>query len=136
MCVWSHTKLGISVCVCGYCEIGHNAKGNGRTMRKLLAISSQISKQIAKTIFLHFKKGLPTSLHPFAFPIHTHIELGILICCYFAGPTCRYTKGSWTECDAKTNMRTRTLNLKKGESNCQSTRTVQKKCKKGEQNVR
>ncbi|KAH8301908.1 hypothetical protein KR044_000505 [Drosophila immigrans] len=46
------------------------------------------------------------------------------------GPTCRYTKSSWTECDAKTNMRTRTLSLKKGESNCLPTRTMQKACKK------
>ncbi|KAH8365922.1 hypothetical protein KR093_007397 [Drosophila rubida] len=46
------------------------------------------------------------------------------------GPTCRYAKSSWTECDAKTNMRTRTLSLKKGESHCLPTRTMQKACKK------
>ncbi|XP_037932835.1 uncharacterized protein LOC119667605 [Teleopsis dalmanni] len=44
--------------------------------------------------------------------------------------TCRYTKSAWTECDAKTNMRSRTLTLKKGEANCLPTRTMQKKCKK------
>ncbi|ALC42974.1 miple2 [Drosophila busckii] len=44
--------------------------------------------------------------------------------------TCRYAKGAWTECDAKTNIRTRTLTLKKGEPNCQPTRTMQKMCKK------
>ncbi|XP_034483749.1 uncharacterized protein LOC117788917 [Drosophila innubila] len=44
--------------------------------------------------------------------------------------TCRYTKSSWTECDTKTNMRTRTLSLKKGDSNCLPTRSMQKTCKK------
>ncbi|KAM8710373.1 hypothetical protein ACLKA7_017062 [Drosophila subpalustris] len=44
--------------------------------------------------------------------------------------TCRYSKSSWTECDTKTNMRTRTLSLKKGDSNCLPTRTMQKACKK------
>ncbi|XP_055620735.1 protein FAM133-like isoform X2 [Toxorhynchites rutilus septentrionalis] len=43
---------------------------------------------------------------------------------------CRYTKGPWTECDAKTNTRSRTLALKKGETSCVQTRTIQKKCKK------
>ncbi|XP_058463885.1 uncharacterized protein LOC131438098 isoform X2 [Malaya genurostris] len=43
---------------------------------------------------------------------------------------CRYTKGPWTECDAKTNTRSRTLSLKKGEPSCVQTRTIQKKCKK------
>jgi pleiotrophin len=44
---------------------------------------------------------------------------------------CRYTKGPWTECDAKSNQRTRTLTLKKGnEDSCVPTRTIQKKCKK------
>ncbi|EDW57128.2 uncharacterized protein [Drosophila virilis] len=45
-------------------------------------------------------------------------------------PSCRYAKSSWTDCDAKTNMRTRTLSLKRGESQCPPTRTIQKKCKK------
>ncbi|XP_030385120.1 uncharacterized protein LOC115632208 isoform X1 [Scaptodrosophila lebanonensis] len=44
--------------------------------------------------------------------------------------TCRYAKSAWSDCDAKTNLRTRTLTLKKGESNCLPTRTMQKKCKK------
>ncbi|XP_021696929.1 protein FAM133A isoform X4 [Aedes aegypti] len=43
---------------------------------------------------------------------------------------CRYTKGPWTECDAKSNTRSRTLSLKKGEQSCVQTRTIQKKCKK------
>lgn len=43
---------------------------------------------------------------------------------------CRYTKGPWSECDAKS-MRSRVLTLKKGESSCVQTRTIQKKCKKG-----
>ncbi|XP_034136496.1 uncharacterized protein LOC117588997 [Drosophila guanche] len=45
--------------------------------------------------------------------------------------TCRYAKSAWSNCDAKTNMRTRILSLKKGEQNCLPTRTIQKKCKKG-----
>lgn len=47
-----------------------------------------------------------------------------------ADSQCRYTKGPWTECDAKTNTRSRTLSLKKGEQTCVQTRTIQKKCKK------
>ncbi|XP_065074535.1 uncharacterized protein LOC135698458 isoform X2 [Ochlerotatus camptorhynchus] len=43
---------------------------------------------------------------------------------------CRYTKGPWTECEAKSNTRSRTLSLKKGEQSCVQTRTIQKKCKK------
>jgi len=45
--------------------------------------------------------------------------------------SCRYTKGAWSECDTKSNMRSRTLTLKKGEGSCVPTRTIQKKCKKG-----
>lgn len=44
--------------------------------------------------------------------------------------TCRYAKSAWTECDLKTNTRSRTLTLKKGEPNCLPTRTMEKKCKK------
>lgn len=41
-------------------------------------------------------------------------------------------KGAWSECDPKNNMRSRTLTLKKGDqSNCEGTKTIQKKCKKG-----
>ncbi|XP_049540845.1 uncharacterized protein LOC125954505 isoform X1 [Anopheles darlingi] len=47
-----------------------------------------------------------------------------------ANSQCRYSKGPWTECDAKTNTRSRTLSLKKGETSCVQTRTIQKKCKK------
>ncbi|KAL0279920.1 UNVERIFIED_CONTAM: hypothetical protein PYX00_001371 [Menopon gallinae] len=44
---------------------------------------------------------------------------------------CRYVKGQWTECDPDTKHRTRTLRLKKGdESQCEQTKTIQKKCKK------
>ncbi|KAL1130506.1 hypothetical protein AAG570_011752 [Ranatra chinensis] len=51
---------------------------------------------------------------------------------------CRYEKGAWSECDPKTNMRTRTLTLKdtkKKDGNaaqvtCEPTKTIQKKCKK------
>ncbi|XP_017126939.1 uncharacterized protein LOC108145838 [Drosophila elegans] len=45
--------------------------------------------------------------------------------------TCRYAKSAWSNCDDKTNVRTRVLSLKKGEQNCLPTRTIQKKCKKG-----
>ncbi|XP_055701606.1 uncharacterized protein LOC129800896 isoform X2 [Phlebotomus papatasi] len=44
--------------------------------------------------------------------------------------SCRYVKSAWSECDAKTNQRSRTLTLKKGEEGCVQTRTIQKKCKK------
>ncbi|CAK9803017.1 hypothetical protein ANTPLA_LOCUS3415 [Anthophora plagiata] len=44
--------------------------------------------------------------------------------------SCRYVKGQWSECDSKTNTRSRTLNLKKGDKSCEQTRTIQKKCKK------
>lgn len=43
--------------------------------------------------------------------------------------SCRYTKGAWTECDPKTNTRSRTLTLKKGEGSCVQSRTIQKKCR-------
>ncbi|XP_018572891.1 midkine-A-like [Anoplophora glabripennis] len=44
---------------------------------------------------------------------------------------CRYSKGAWSECDPKTNQRSRTLTLKKGnQTSCESTKTIQKKCKK------
>ncbi|XP_015190212.1 PREDICTED: uncharacterized protein LOC107073885 isoform X2 [Polistes dominula] len=44
--------------------------------------------------------------------------------------SCRYVKGQWSECDSKTNTRSRTLNLKKGDKSCEQTKTIQKKCKK------
>ncbi|EDV50028.1 uncharacterized protein LOC6545136 [Drosophila erecta] len=47
------------------------------------------------------------------------------------GSTCRYAKSAWSNCDQKTNMRSRVLSLRKGEQNCLPTRTIQKKCKKG-----
>lgn len=45
---------------------------------------------------------------------------------------CRYVKGAWSDCDAKSNTRSRTLTLKKGDqASCEQTKTIQKKCKKG-----
>ncbi|XP_026741249.1 uncharacterized protein LOC113503436 isoform X1 [Trichoplusia ni] len=45
--------------------------------------------------------------------------------------TCRYVRGAWSECDSKTNIRSRKLTLKKGDpSSCESIKTIQKKCKK------
>ncbi|XP_043287310.1 uncharacterized protein [Venturia canescens] len=43
---------------------------------------------------------------------------------------CRYTQGQWSECDPKTNTRTRSLTLKKGDKSCEQSKTIQKKCKK------
>lgn len=49
---------------------------------------------------------------------------------------CRYEKGPWSECDAKTNTRSRQLTLKKKadgtttSTTCEPTKTIQKKCKK------
>ncbi|KAL4717541.1 hypothetical protein ACJJTC_000690 [Scirpophaga incertulas] len=44
---------------------------------------------------------------------------------------CRYVRSAWSECDSKTNMRSRVLNLKKGDPNsCERTKTIQKKCRK------
>lgn len=54
---------------------------------------------------------------------------------------CRYEKGPWSECDPKTNLRARTLKLKKktdgtdSQANCEPTKTIQKKCKKGNKNI-
>lgn len=51
---------------------------------------------------------------------------------FFLLEPCKYVKGSWSECDPKTNMRSRTLTLKKGDqAACEATKTIQKKCKKG-----
>ncbi|XP_046977405.1 uncharacterized protein LOC124543287 [Vanessa cardui] len=45
--------------------------------------------------------------------------------------TCRYVRGAWSECDPKTNIRSRTLTLKKGDpASCERAKTIQKKCKK------
>ncbi|PZC75219.1 uncharacterized protein LOC110378886 isoform X2 [Helicoverpa armigera] len=45
--------------------------------------------------------------------------------------TCRYVRGAWSECDSKTNFRSRKLTLKKGDpASCESIKTIQKKCKK------
>ncbi|BET00244.1 PTN/MK heparin-Hypothetical protein protein family, C-terminal domain [Nesidiocoris tenuis] len=47
---------------------------------------------------------------------------------------CRYVKGPWSDCDTKTNTRSRMLTLKKKDgtvsANCEPTKTIQKKCKK------
>ena len=51
---------------------------------------------------------------------------------YIISDPCRYVKGAWSDCDPKTNMRSRILTLKKGDQNtCEQTKTIQKKCKKG-----
>lgn len=52
---------------------------------------------------------------------------------YCITESCRYTKGVWSECDSKSNIRTRTLTLKKGDpSGCEPVKTIQKKCKRGD----
>jgi hypothetical protein len=57
---------------------------------------------------------------------------GILITFCIISDPCRYVKGTWSDCDPKTNMRSRILTLKKGDQNtCEQTKTIQKKCKKG-----
>lgn len=44
---------------------------------------------------------------------------------------CRYTKGDWSDCDTTSNVRTRTLTLKRGDSaECEATKTENRKCKK------
>ncbi|XKL69255.1 hypothetical protein PGB90_007024 [Kerria lacca] len=45
---------------------------------------------------------------------------------------CQYSKGTWSECNAATNTKTRMLTLKKGqdETKCEKTKTTEKKCKK------
>lgn len=46
--------------------------------------------------------------------------------------SCRYVRGAWSECDPKSNVRSRTLTLKKGDpASCERAKTIQKKCKKG-----
>jgi hypothetical protein len=50
--------------------------------------------------------------------------------------SCRYSKGQWSECDPKTNMRTRTLTLKKSDKMCEQTKVITKKCKKDKGNIR
>ncbi|XP_050684511.1 uncharacterized protein LOC126979271 [Leptidea sinapis] len=45
--------------------------------------------------------------------------------------TCRYVRGTWSDCDPKTNIRSRTLTLKKGDpASCDRSKTIQKRCKK------
>lgn len=44
--------------------------------------------------------------------------------------SCRYSKGEWSECDTKTNTRSRTLTLKKGDKGCEPSKTISKKCRK------
>lgn len=47
---------------------------------------------------------------------------------------CKYSKGPWSDCDPKTNMKTRPLSLKKDETptgSCEKTKVLTKKCKKG-----
>lgn len=66
----------------------------------------------------------------------TNKQIIIFVLFYFCNictclASCRYEKSQWTECNAETNVRTRTLSLKKGDEGCIPTRTIQKKCKKG-----
>ncbi|GFQ76275.1 uncharacterized protein TNCT_578381 [Trichonephila clavata] len=42
---------------------------------------------------------------------------------------CRYKKGPWSECDSS-NMQRKTLTLKKGDSTCEQTKVMTRKCKK------
>ncbi|KAG8185423.1 hypothetical protein JTE90_018642 [Oedothorax gibbosus] len=44
---------------------------------------------------------------------------------------CRYKKdGPWGDCDSSSNMQKKTLNLKRGESSCEPTKVISRKCKK------
>lgn len=45
--------------------------------------------------------------------------------------SCHYEKSQWSPCDEKTNVKTRTLTLKKGDASCENTKKIEKKCKKG-----
>lgn len=44
---------------------------------------------------------------------------------------CHYEKSQWSSCDEKTNVKTRTLTLKKGDESCEKIKKIEKKCKKG-----
>lgn len=46
---------------------------------------------------------------------------------------CHYEKSQWSSCDEKTNVKTRTLTLKKGDESCEKIKKIEKKCKKGTQ---
>lgn len=75
--------------------------------------------------------------------LHTHkCHLSFVCCCCFRkkiilflvshySASCRYEKSQWSECNPESNIKTRTLSLKKGDEGCIQTRTIQKKCKKG-----
>ncbi|XP_035211638.1 uncharacterized protein LOC118185833 isoform X1 [Stegodyphus dumicola] len=43
---------------------------------------------------------------------------------------CRYKKGPWSDCDASSNMQRKTLNLKRGDTSCEQTKVITRKCKK------
>lgn len=43
---------------------------------------------------------------------------------------CRYKKGPWQDCDGATNTQSRSLTLKRGDSGCDPTKIITKKCKK------
>jgi hypothetical protein len=63
--------------------------------------------------------------------IYVFSKIVLITFCIISDP-CRYVKGTWSDCDPKTNMRSRILTLKKGDQNsCEQTKTIQKKCKKG-----
>lgn len=42
---------------------------------------------------------------------------------------CRYKKGPWGDCDQNSNMQKKTLTLKRGESACEQTKAITRKCK-------
>lgn len=46
------------------------------------------------------------------------------------GGDCRYKKGPWEPCDLVTNTEQRTLTLKRGDSTCEPSRILTRKCKK------
>jgi hypothetical protein len=55
----------------------------------------------------------------------------ISVLCVYTFPVCKYIKGAWSECDANTNMRTRELQLKRGDPTvCLPRKQITKKCKK------
>ncbi|VDI31732.1 Hypothetical predicted protein [Mytilus galloprovincialis] len=46
---------------------------------------------------------------------------------------CKYTKGSWGECDTTTNMRSRSMTLRRGDPECAQTSTQTISCEKYDQ---
>lgn len=44
---------------------------------------------------------------------------------------CRYKKGPWSDCDPNSNMQRKSLTLKRGDSTCEQTKVMSRKCKTG-----